>query len=240
MNTDNMSISGLTIDYGPFGFLEDTVLNYVCNHSDHQGRYAYNQQPSVGMWNLERLLVCFINHVPKEKLQVILNEYPTHFEKEYLRLSREKLGLKTHEDNDYQLLVDALKTLSQLSIDYTFFFRTLCDFQIDRYESVQKLWDYYGQRQELKDWLGQYNERLKREDSPDQDRCLRMKKTNPKYVLKNYIAQEVITDVERGNSEKLNQWLNILYQPFDEHPEFEIYAKPTPPEHKNYEVSCSS
>ncbi len=240
MNTDNMSILGITIDYGPFGFLEDTVLNYVCNHSDHRGRYAYNQQPSIGMWNLERLLVCFLNVVPKEKLQEILNEYPRYFEQEYLRLSRLKMGLELNEAGDHELLVEALKMLSSLSIDYTFFWRSLCDYGPGNRESFKALWDYYGNREELNSWLEKYSERLKREGSVQKERSKKMKENNPKYVLKNYIAQEIIEDVEMGNSLKLREWLQVFQNPFLEHQDFERYAGPTPPEHKNYEVSCSS
>lgn len=240
MNTDNMSVLGLTIDYGPFGFLEDTVLNYVCNHSDHQGRYAYNQQPSVGMWNLERFMVCFMKHVPKEKLQDILNEYPSHFEKEYLRLSRLKLGLEKEEEGDYKFLVEALQTLSKLSIDYTFFFRQLCHYRKGSKESVKELYDYYGNREELNAWFDKYSARLELESVSDEERSLKMKMNNPKYVLKNYIAQEIIEEVESGGSEKLAAWMKVFDNPFNEHQAFEAYSKPTPPEHKNYEVSCSS
>ncbi len=240
MNTDNMSLLGLTIDYGPYGFMEDTVLNYVCNHSDHRGRYAYNQQPSIGMWNLERLMVCFMKEVPKEKLQEILNEYPGYFEAEYLKLSRKKLGLKTEQESDYQLLIDCLQTLAQLQMDYTFFFRQLAHYQKGQLQSLQAIWDYYGHRQELISWLKQYDDRLTGETFSDEARQREMKKTNPKYVLKNYIAQEIIQDVEQCQNEKLINWLNVLYRPFDEHPEFEAYAAPTPAEHKHYEVSCSS
>lgn len=231
MNTDNMSILGLTIDYGPFGFLEDTVLNYICNHSDHQGRYAYNNQPSIGMWNLERLLVCFMNFVPREKLEEILNEYPALFEAEYLRLSRIKMGLETQDPDDFKLLVEALQMLNQLSIDYTYFWRQLA-------YDLKGVYDYYGQRAELFEWHRKYKERLKKENTANlKDRIL---KVNPKYVLKNYIAQEVIEDVEDGRNGKLKDWLNVLYSPFDEHPDFEKYSLPTPSEHKHYEVSCSS
>lgn len=240
MNTDNMSILGLTIDYGPFGFLEDTVLNHICNHSDHQGRYAYNQQPSIGMWNLERFLVCFMNEVPREKLQEILNFYPQDFEQEYLRLSRLKMGLETEEKDDFELLIGALNMLSALSIDYTFFWRELSHFKANDHRSLKALFDYYGNRQELIDWLAKYSERLIREHSDDEKRIRRMKKINPKYILKNYIAQEVIEDVEKGHSDKLADWLKVLYAPFDEHPQLEKYSLPTPPQHKHYEVSCSS
>lgn len=231
MNTDNMSILGLTIDYGPYGFLEDTVLNYICNHSDHQGRYSYNNQPSIGMWNLERLLVCFMNLVPRENLEEILNGYPELFESEYIRLSRLKMGLQKEEADDYKLLVQGLQMLSQLSIDYTYFWRQLA-------YDLKGVYDYYGQRAELIEWHEKYKARLSSEDTTNiQERIL---KVNPKYVLKNYIAQEVIEDVEEGRDGKLKAWLDVFYSPFDEHPEFEKYSMPTPPEHKDYEVSCSS
>ena len=240
MNTDNMSVLGLTIDYGPFGFLEDTKLNFICNHSDHQGRYAYNQQPSIGMWNLERFLVCFLKKVSRDKLQELLNQYPQHFEAEYLRISRLKFGLIKAEEKDYELLVELLNALSFLSIDYTYFFRKLCDYKAGNEASLQEIWGYYGHREEIKAWLKRYDERLKLEERSDVDRSLAMKKVNPKFVLKNYIAQEIIEEVEAGKSEKLEQWLDILYRPFDEHPEMEQYSRPTPPDKKNFEVSCSS
>jgi uncharacterized protein YdiU (UPF0061 family) len=240
MNTDNMSILGLTIDYGPYGFLEDTDLGYICNHSDHQGRYAYNQQPSIGMWNLERLFVCFLSEVNKETLQEILNEYPSQFEKEYLTLARAKMGLVKSDAKDFNLFIEIMKTLSILAIDYTFFWRQLSQYIRGEDQSFKEIGDYYGQRKEIKEWLQKYDERLKLETDSDETRHERMKLHNPKYVLKNYIAQEVIDDVESGNSKKLDEWLKVLSNPFQEHPEFEAYSRPTPPEHKNYVVSCSS
>jgi uncharacterized protein YdiU (UPF0061 family) len=240
MNTDNMSVLGLTIDYGPFGFLEDTDLNYICNHSDHEGRYAYNQQPSIGLWNLERFLICFIDHVKKEDLLKILNEYPQAFQAEYLRLSRLKMGLISEDVNDHQLFVDCLKTLSKLSIDYTFFWRQLSEFKIQTKEGLEEIVNNYGHRPELYDWIEVYAQRLLKENSSDQQRAILMKKNNPKYILRNYIAQEVIEDVEKGDSEKLKKWIHIFESPYDEHPDDESYSRPTPSLHKNIIVSCSS
>jgi uncharacterized protein YdiU (UPF0061 family) len=240
MNTDNMSVLGLTIDYGPFGFLEDTSLSHICNHSDHQGRYAYNQQPSIGMWNLERFLVCFIDLVSKDFLQRTLSSYPVIFENEYTSLCRKKLGLFTEEKDDFKLFMSALKMLNQLSIDYTFFWRELSNFRPENRESLNGIWIYYGNREELIDWLSDYSSRLKLESISDHERSIRMKKNNPKFILRNYIAQEIIDDVEKGSSDKLQQWLEVFYRPFDEHEHLESYSKPTPPELKNFVVSCSS
>jgi serine/tyrosine/threonine adenylyltransferase len=240
MNTDNMSILGLTLDYGPFGFMEDMNLHFICNHSDHHGRYAFSQQPSVAMWNLERLLVCFMNIVPKEKLQNTLNTYPVSFEKEFLQVARQKLGLAVEEAQDRDLFSKLWVMMNTLNLDFTFFFRTLCRYEKKRPESLGPVWDYYGQREEIKEWLALYDERLNLESQPETDRHHLMLQANPKYVLKNYIAQEVIEDVERGEKGKLQEWLEVLYRPFDEHPEYEAYAGPTPAEHKHYVVSCSS
>lgn len=238
MNTDNMSVLGLTIDYGPFGFMEDTDLGYICNHSDHQGRYSYHQQPSIAMWNLERFLVCFLKTLPQEKLEAILSKYPAYFEEAFLAEGRKKLGLLNAEADDHQLFASLLRVMSDLSLDFTFVFRGLSRYS--GVDSLKEIWEYYGNRQELKDWLAKYDQRLLRESRSQSERHEAMLQVNPKYVLKNYIAHEVIGDVEKGSSQKLKAWLQVLASPFEEHPEFESYARPTPPEHKNHVVSCSS
>ena len=240
MNTDNMSILGITIDYGPFGFLEDTALSHVCNHSDHQGRYAYDNQPSVAAWNLEKLLLCFSDHLPKESLINLLNTFSELFHSHYQKLYQRKLGLTTIESEDQNLFISLLQTLSNLAIDYTFFFRQLSNYKINQVDSLSELWNYCEKSKELIVWLSLYDQRLERELSDERKRQMEMKSVNPKYVLRNYIAQEIIEEVEKGGSEKLKNWLEILYSPFAEHLEYEYYSKPTPTEKKNYSVSCSS
>ncbi len=240
MNTDNMSVLGLTIDYGPFGFLEDTYLSHVCNHSDHHGRYAYNKQPGVAMWNLERFLICFREMVPTEKLLPIYQSYTEHFEKAYSSLYRKKLGLTEFDPQDEVLFADILSALSFHSIDYTFFWRELSRYKKGEIASLKDFWDMYGKLEKITLWLKRYDERLDKESSSDEDRHQRMLSHNPKFILRNYIAQEVIEEVERGGRQKLHHWLRILSSPYDEHPEFTHYAGPTPPSLKNFEVSCSS
>ena len=240
MNTDNMSIMGITIDYGPFGFLEDTALSHVCNHSDHEGRYAYDNQPSVAAWNLQKLLLCFNDHLPKENARNLLNTFSELFHTYYQKLCQRKFGLTTLESEDYNLFGSLLQTLSNYAIDYTFFFRQLSNYKINQVDSLSELWYYYERSEELLLWLSLYDQRLIRELSDDMKRQMGMKRVNPKYVLRNYIAQEIIEEVEKGGNEKLKNWLEILYSPFAEHPEYESYSKPTPTEKKNYIVSCSS
>ena len=233
MNTDNMSILGLTIDYGPFGFLEDTDLNYICNHSDESGRYAYGQQPGVAHWNLSRLLVCFMDELSQEELQSILNLFPDTFHPHFLSHGRKKLGLENKEASDQKLFLDLLQVLGKLNIDFTYFFRSLS-------EDMTAFREYYGKREELEKWLERYEERLISESLSQENRKRNMCSVNPKYVLKNYIAQEVIADVEAGSAEQLEHWLKILSSPFDEHSAFLSYSLPTPYEKKHIVVSCSS
>ena len=133
-----------------------------------------------------------------------------------------------------------MQTPSDLAIDYTFFFRQLCNYEINQVSSLSELWNYYEKSEELMVWLSLYDQRLERELSVDIKRQTEMKSVNPKYILRNYIAQEIIEEVEKGGNEKLKNWLDILYSPFAEHLEYESYSKPTPTEKKNYSVSCSS
>jgi uncharacterized protein YdiU (UPF0061 family) len=240
MNTDNMSLLGVTIDYGPFGFLEDTVLDHICNHTDHEGRYAFDQQHNIGAWNLERLLVCFKDYVPVQKLKEILDSYPYIFRDEYLAMSRKKLGLTTAAEEDQELFLELLRLLHDERIDFTYFFRRLSSYQMAKPESLNSIFEIYGSLERLRSWLLRYDQRLLDENSDDSKRSLSMRAANPKYILRNYIAQEVIESVEKGESERLSAWLQVLYRPFDEHPEFEKYSLPTPKELKHFEVSCSS
>jgi uncharacterized protein YdiU (UPF0061 family) len=132
------------------------------------------------------------------------------------------------------------RQLPYYGLDYTFFFRQLSNYKINQVDSLSELWNYYEKSEELIVWLSLYDQRLKRELSDDMKRSIEMKSVNPKYVLRNYIAQKIIEEVEKRKKEKLKNWLEILYSPFAEHSEYELYSKPTPIEKKNYSVSCFS
>lgn len=233
MNTDNMSVLGLTIDYGPFGFMEDTDLQFICNHSDERGRYAYSQQPGVAQWNLSRFIACFLDEVPQEELQAILDSYSQQFDERFVELGRRKLGLTNVQVDDRKLFLELLNIMGKLNLDFTFTFRSLGT-------TLDAFREYYGKREEFEQWLLQYQERLKLETSSQEERMRLVNKTNPKFVLRNYIAQEVIESVESGSSDLLKKWLHVLSSPFDDHAEFHAYSLPTPYEKKNIVVSCSS
>lgn len=232
LNTDNMSILGLTIDYGPYGFIDQFDLDFVCNHSDHEGRYSYGNQPSIGMWNLERLGAALGHFINEDDLKRTLDSYPQIFHFEYRRLLRDKLGLFVTEEKDEELMRSLFHMLIKTGIDYTNFFRALCHYQTTRTLP-------FAEDPELLSFLKQYDERLGRESTTAEERKEQMLASNPKFILRNWLAQVAIDSYDSDPS-ALAKLFDVLSHPFDEHPDREGWAMPAPPEYKNLCVSCSS
>jgi uncharacterized protein YdiU (UPF0061 family) len=239
MNTDNMSILGETFDYGPFGFLDEYNPHFICNHSDHTGRYAFAQQPSIGLWNCNALAHALSPLVPVEYLHEILSSYQPAIEKHYLQLMRGKLGLETVQGDDAALLGQLLDLMHKNHIDYTIFFRMLCDFSTST--NNPSLRDLFADRDAFDQWQHQYKARLAAENSIDTERSQRMKTFNPKFVLRNYLAQQAI-DIAQNQKDfsEVENLLHVLQSPFEEHPEFDRYAAFPPDWGKHLEISCSS
>lgn len=228
MNTDNMSILGLTIDYGPFGFLEKFDLDFICNHSDYEGRYSFGNQPEIAKWNLEKLAIALSPFIDETNAKNILNTFEAIFNIEYQRLLREKLGLTTVHPQDEELIRFMLKMLYETKMDYTNFFRQLVDFKIN-----QEINDHLPNS--LKEFLMKYNLRLINESSQDEERANRLRNINPKFVLRNYLAQMCLED------EKLIPVLfKVLSEPFLEWDEFDDWKNPAPEKYQFLCVSCSS
>jgi uncharacterized protein YdiU (UPF0061 family) len=239
MNTDNMSILGETFDYGPFGFLDDYNPEFICNHSDHTGRYAFNQQPSIGLWNCNALAHALSPLIPVENLREILGTYQTTIEQHYLQLMRAKLGLQTAQEADSMLLGQILTLMQQAHVDYTIFFRRLCEFSISGDNAVVR--DLFIDREAFDRWANQYTARLVAENSSDTERSMRMKAANPKFILRNYLAQQAIELAQKEQDfSEVENLLRVLQSPFDEHPELERYAAFPPDWGKHLEISCSS
>jgi uncharacterized protein YdiU (UPF0061 family) len=237
MNTDNMSIHGLTIDYGPYAFLDEYEFNYICNHTDQGGRYSFGNQPNVGHWNLQALMVALSPLVNSDKLEKVLELYPKLYTERYLYLMGKKLGLESvTQAKDLDLFKHMLGMLQGLNVDYTLFFRTLSRYDGERKELL-KLGLYH---KPMNDWLDSYDERLKEESISFIDRSMNMLKINPKYVLKNYMLQEAIDKAEEGDFKLVDDLFKIAQDPYAEHPEFERWAGMTPDAFKNQKLSCSS
>jgi len=241
MNTDNMSILGLTLDYGPFGFMEAFDVNHICNHTDQGGRYSYANQVAIGHWNcyaLGNALLPLIETV--EAAQEALDVYMPEFEKQLDVLLHAKLGLVETREGD-RALIDGLFTIMQAShVDFTQLFRRLADLQVDEAGSEEAVRDLFIDRAAFDGWAGRYRERLRAEASVDAERRAAMNRVNPKYILRNYLAQQAIERAQNGDFSEVAKLLAILEQPFDEQPEHEAYAALPPDWAAHLEVSCSS
>ena len=241
MNTDNMSILGLTLDYGPFGFMEAFDALHICNHTDQQGRYAYAKQPRIGEWNcfaLGQALSPLIGSV--EETQAALAIYkPAYFEK-FQSLMHAKLGLQTSEADDGKLFDDMFEIMQGSHVDFTLFFRRLGELQAEHPEADEPVRDLFIDRAAFDRWAVQYRHRLRQENSVDAERRLAMHAVNPKYVLRNYLAQIAIEKAQNRDFSEIAKLLRILEKPFDEQPENEAYAALPPDWANQLEVSCSS
>lgn len=236
MNTDNMSAIAITIDYGPFAFMDTFESGYICNHTDSGGRYSYNNQPRIGYWNLERLAHALSPLVTQEKLKNELEQYGDYFTTRLMELLRAKLGLDLPHENDSDLFRTLFSIMENGRVDMTPFFRTLSHYDGDR----EKLLPLTLAPNQLNEWCDRYDERLTSNTSSLEERHTQMLRTNPKYVLKNYILQEAIDAAEKDDFSLVNDLLTLAQNPYDEYPEFERYAGVTPQQHTNLKLSCSS
>ena len=236
LNTDNCSIAGLSIDYGPFAFLDDYDLNYVCNHTDYMGRYSFGNQPNIMKWNLMALASALSSLIDEAKLKEALKYFDKIYLQESMHLMRQKLGLYKKQEEDLELIKHLFGVMQSLSVDYNCFFRELSNYSGNRGD-ILKLCLY---EKPMNEWLNSYEERLKKEELSQSKRLAKMKKINPKYILKNWILQEAINSANSRDFKLLNSLLEIAKNPYDEHKEFERYAKPTPLEFKGKKLSCSS
>jgi protein adenylyltransferase len=240
MNTDNMSILGITLDYGPFGFMDDYDAGFICNHSDYNGRYAFNQQPYIGLWNLSCLAQAMLPLAEKESLKAGLDTYTPTFEREYLRLMRGKLGLQETRAEDDELIRDLLGLLQGSHADYTILFRELSAFSSTEGATNEKLREHFLNRERFDEWAVRYRDRLRSEHSRDDDRRLSMNHVNPKYVLRNYLAQVAIEKAQQKDFTEIDRLLPLLQNPYGDQAGMDGYAAPPPNWGKHLSVSCSS
>jgi uncharacterized protein YdiU (UPF0061 family) len=243
MNTDNMSILGDTFDYGPFAFLDDFQANYICNHTDTGGRYAFNNQPNIGLWNCQCLAQAMLpllgaEQEAKEIAVTLLKEYEPIFETTFINAYRAKLGLISEAEDDPQLIQSLLSQMHQSQVDYTNFFRDLSQFQSATEHG--NLRDQFMDIKAFDNWSQQYSQRLTEDEADSQTRQNLMRKTNPKFVLRNYLAQQAIEQAETGDYAEIDRLLLILQSPYDEHDAFSQYTTPPPAQSKGIPLSCSS
>jgi uncharacterized protein YdiU (UPF0061 family) len=254
MNTDNMSILGLTIDYGPYGWLENYDPSWTPNTTDAgQRRYRYGQQPQIALWNLLQLAEAIYPLIEDTKpLEQALQHYNDHFQQGWRNTSAQKLGFAEGSEETARLYTELEKLLQMVETDMTLFFRALADFPLTQDEAFEqdKLKMYFEsvwyQPQQVDDrylqvfnqWLQLYRDVLKSMSIDPAQRRQQMNSVNPKYVLRNYLAQLAIDGVEQGDDRVLQDLMQVLQNPYDEQPQFSEYAKKRP-EWARHRAGCS-
>lgn len=243
LNTDNLSVLGLTIDYGPFGFLDAYDRRHVPNTSDREGRYAYQAQPFVAHWNLSRLAACFLPLCAESSLQAALDGFPEQFRAAYLSKMRVKLGLQTADAGDEELIADMFGALQGQNVDFTLFFRVLAEVQAAHEAppplALQSLFSD-GMSKTFALWLARYRRRLRAENRCAAERKESMNAVNPLYVLRNHLAQQAVEAAQNGDFTLIGRLQNCLRDPFTERAEYADFAAPPPEWAKDICVSCSS
>lgn len=241
MNTDNMSIHGITFDYGPYAFLDDFEPTFICNHSDPQGRYSFDSQPGIGLWNLNALAQTFTPHLEIEQIKHALSRYEPTLLKEYSLVMHNKLGLlpsAANSDTNALIINTWLDMLAVEKKDYSATFRQLCQFDI--LGDNQKLRDQFINRERFDEWASQYTMALAEQDVGQTQRQTKMRQHNPHIVLRNYIAQQIIDRAEEGNFEMFHQFVDALKKPYQEIEKHIQFSAPPPDWGKQLEISCSS
>ena len=231
MNTDNMSILGLTIDYGPFGFMEAYNPGYICNHSDHTGRYAFNQQPNIASWNLGALGNALLSLLEVKDAQAALDEFKELYLSAYKKRMCAKLGFNTPTNAGKQLVEELLVLMRDCRADYSRTFRLL-----SRESTREQVTGIFGNSRQFKNWLERYANSQKEFGGDDQ---LALSQ-NPKYVLRNYMAQIAIEKAQKADYSEVNRLMRVLQSPFEEHADAEEYFAEPPNWAAQLSVSCSS
>ena len=256
MNTDNMSVLGLTIDYGPYGWLEDYDPSWTPNTTDASGRrYRFGQQPQVALWNLVQFASALLPLFEQEDpLQRGLDAYSTQFQQGWESMMAQKLGLSAYmPDTDEDLTKELLAILQLAETDMTIFFRKLAEVRLSDAEQpvvdealIAPLMDAYYVPEQLTPehrartaaWIRRYQSRLANDATPAVVRQQRMNAANPKYVLRNYLAQLAIDKAEQGDFSLVNELLDVLRCPYDEQPGKEEFAKKRP-DWARHRAGCS-
>jgi uncharacterized protein YdiU (UPF0061 family) len=246
MNTDNMSILGLTIDYGPYGWVDNFDPGWTPNTTDAAGqRYCFGRQPEIARWNLERLADALAGLLPEPGvLEAGLQHYDAVYAKAFSKAFAGKFGFSTWRENDADLVNDAFELMQRAEVDMTEFFRSLAQIDIDN-PSLDDLRaafyrdDLYARfTNDFSQWLGRYAARLRQDGEATQTRVMRMNQFNPRFVLRNYLAQQAIEAAEQGDPGMIHEILDVLRHPYDEQSGREHFSAKRP-DWARHKAGCS-
>lgn len=237
LNTDNMSILGLTVDYGPFRFLDEYKPDMVPNYSDHDHRYAFNQQVEIVYWNLDKLAMALSPIIDISNSKKELKEYHNIYQQKYLEIMKKKLGLLKEDSNDDRMISDLLDLMEMSEVDYTIFFRT--------FSSDLNLHSMFSESEKFQNWMKQYEFRFSKEGTSFEQRRILMNSVNPSIILRNYVLQDIIEKVESGNYDIMNSIMEVIRDPYQDveqikTKEIRKFTEIPPEWSKDLVVSCSS
>jgi serine/tyrosine/threonine adenylyltransferase len=249
MNTDNFSILGLTLDYGPYGFMEGYRPGQICNHSDHGGRYAFDRQPAIGLWNCYALANALATLVETAQLDASIATYVPTLREAFVERTRAKLGLANAEPGDDDLGGDLRAAMAAARSDFTRTFRMLADIRTAAESEGdggrarahrEALHIALGGAADAATWIDRYEHRLEREARPAAVRAAAMNAVNPRIVLRNHLAQEAIAASQSGDDEPVQRLLAALRRPYSDDPAVAAYDRPASADGSPIVVSCSS
>jgi len=236
LNTDNTSAIGVTMDYGPYAFMDQFKKDNICNHTDREGRYSFENQPQVVQWNLKVLANTLGGLVAQNELDEINNMFMFLYNKYYFENMASKIGIFDQEGTNINTLIeDLLALLEHLEVDYTQFF-----YQLSIYDKRSDILNMISNTRSLATWFDRYESILKNEKYSKDERQEKLRKINPKYVLKNYMIQEAIDKANHDDFSLVKDLMKIAQNPYAQHSELEKYASATPQDYSNQRLSCSS
>ena len=238
MNSDNMSILGITFDFGPYAFLDDFDAQHICNHSDDSGRYSFSNQVPIAHWNLSALAQALTPFIEVDALRQTLGLFLPLYQAHYLDLMRRRLGLTRADEHDQTLIERLLQLMQGSAVDYQLFFRRLGE-QAPA-QAVASLRDDFVDLAGFDQWASDYCARAAEGDDDQDARRTRMHAVNPLYVLRNYLAQQAIEAAEQGDYGPVRELHQVLSQPFEAQAGMARYAERPPQWGKHLEISCSS
>ena len=244
MNTDNMAISGETIDYGPCAFMDHYDPATVFSSIDSRGRYCYANQPKIAQWNLARLAETLVPLIDPDGdravalVTEVINAFPGQYERHWLAGMRAKLGLVRCDDGDLDLATGLLTTMEGRNIDWTLAFRYLADAASGQEERIRVL---FAEAPAFESWMREWQARLSREALTPSDRAQAMRRANPIFIPRNHRVEEALSAaVERADYAPFETLLRILARPFDDQPEFAAFAEPAREGQESYRTFCGT
>jgi uncharacterized protein YdiU (UPF0061 family) len=244
MNTDNMTISGETIDYGPCAFMDRYDPNTFFSSIDTQGRYAYSNQPLILSWNLARFAETLIPLIDKNEQNAIdiltqkISSIQNKYEKAWLKVMSEKIGITKTQDGDLDLINHLLDIMKNEKADFTLVFRYLADFIVGKENLLINLFD---NSKKINEWTDIWKNRIEKEGKFDKSLCIKMKKINPLYIPRNHLVENALDEaLSKENYKSFHNLLGFITNPYDEISNSDEYTLPAPITDKPYKTFCGT